>query len=238
MPETLEDFLQSRPPTPDRPLFGRTVLAVEDSRYVSDALRLMCQRSGARLRRADSLRAARRHLRTYRPSVVLVDLGLPDGSGLDLIRDLSLAEPRVDVLLAISGDDTLKGDAIAAGADGFLAKPLHSLGDFQLAVLAHLPPEAHPTGILPGLSGVIEPDEIALDDDLQRVTRLLSVPGAEADLVYAERFLAGLAKCSADESLSSAVASLRAAREDGRPTAAAIDALRGLVARRIDARPV
>jgi DNA-binding response OmpR family regulator len=71
---------------PVQPLAGLTILAVEDSRFASEALRLMCLRSDARLRRADSLEQADRHLSVYRPDVVIVDLGLPDGNGADLIR--------------------------------------------------------------------------------------------------------------------------------------------------------
>jgi CheY-like chemotaxis protein len=76
-------------PRPVLPLDGLTLLTVEDSRFASEALRLLCQRSGARLRRAETIEIALRHLSVYRPDVVIVDLGLPDGDGADLIRSLS-----------------------------------------------------------------------------------------------------------------------------------------------------
>ncbi len=95
--------LLSNHPSPDRPLAGRTVLLVEDSRFASEAIRLLCLRSGARIRRADCLTAARRHLAVYRPSVVIVDMGLPDGSGAELIEELARATPRVPVILGTSG---------------------------------------------------------------------------------------------------------------------------------------
>ena len=113
------------------PMRGMTVLAVEDSRFASEALRLMCQRSGARLRRAETLAVARAHLRLYRPDAIIVDLGLPDGRGEGLIRDLVLAALRPKVILGTSGSTSGRMSAIAAGADGFLEKPVESLAMFQ-----------------------------------------------------------------------------------------------------------
>jgi DNA-binding response OmpR family regulator len=55
-------------------LFAVTILLVEDSRSASEAIRLYAAESGARVRRADSLHAASRHLAIYRPNVVMVDL--------------------------------------------------------------------------------------------------------------------------------------------------------------------
>ena len=107
----------------DRPLFGLTVLVVEDSKFACEGIRLLCLRSGARILRADCLRSARRHLQVYRPSVVIIDLGLPDGNGAELIEELNAASPRVGIVLAISGDSFGESVALAAGADGFFAKP-------------------------------------------------------------------------------------------------------------------
>ena len=196
--DPMEDFLKSQPPTALRPLLGQTVLAVEDSRFACEAIRLVCLRSGARVRRADSLNSARRHLRVYRPSVVLVDMGLPDGSGADLIAELAAASPRVPVLLGASGDDALCDQAIAAGADGFIAKPISSLAGFQNAVLQHLPFDRQPKGPRAVMEDAIKPDSIAYQDDLAHALEALDA----GEGVYAAQFLEGLAACGGDDTLA------------------------------------
>ena len=94
-----------RRPTAEHPLAGLTVLVVEDSRYACEAMRLLCQHSGARLRRADSLAAAARHLRVYRPDVLIVDLGLPDGPGEALIARDGDRLLRLKGILDVEGYD-------------------------------------------------------------------------------------------------------------------------------------
>ncbi|NJM81243.1 MAG: response regulator, partial [Tabrizicola sp.] len=100
-----------------------TILAVEDSRFASDALRLICQRAGARLRRAENIERAEIYLTTATPDVALIDLGLPDGRGEDLIRDLAPPSGLRPVVLGMSGDPAGRGRALAAGAVGFLENP-------------------------------------------------------------------------------------------------------------------
>ncbi|MDP3341130.1 response regulator [Frigidibacter sp.] len=182
-------------PSAARPLQGLTVLLVEDSRFASEAMRLLCLRSGARIRRADSLRAAHRHLATYRPSAVIVDMGLPDGSGADLIRELAALQPRMSVILGTSGSDDLEALALAAGADGFLPKPVESLALFQTAVLAALPAAQRPIGprALPG--EIVHPDLLALRDDLVLAAGLLAgtEDGSETPPAEAARLSEGRA---------------------------------------------
>lgn len=233
MPEPAAELLWNRRPTAERPLLGQTVLVVEDSRFACEAIRLLCLRSGARIRRADSLTAAARHLAVYRPSIVLIDLGLPDGSGLRLVRDLARGTPRVPVILATSGDDTLRETALETGADDFLSKPLTSLAAFQSAILASLPADARPQGPRAVVDGTITPDPIALRDDLSHAAELLSAgPDAEA-LDYAAQFLGGVALTAKDEALGHAAADLTASRRTGDGIEAAIARLSAVIDARL-----
>ncbi len=221
-----------RLPTPTRPLLGLTILVVEDSRYASEAMRLICLRSGARIRRADCLKSARRHLQVYRPSVIVVDLGLPDGSGLDLIRDMAAAVPRVGIILATSGDDNSEAGAMEAGADGFLAKPVTSLAAFQTEVLSRLPEERRPLGPRVISEDPIHPDEMALQDDLAHVADVLN-DGGEDMLDYVAQFIGGVARSAKDSALAQAAADLAKARASGTPGKATAARIAGLVQERL-----
>lgn len=200
----LDSFTLHRAPNPQRPLLGLTVLAVEDSRYAAEALRLMCLRSGARIRRADCLASARRHLMVYRPSVVVVDPGLPDGSGTNLLAELTRARPRVSVILASSGDPGMRSAALAAGADGFLDKPVDQLDRFQQEILRHLPPEQCPHGPYAMSAEVMTPDPLAYHDDLEHVRTLLGHAPDGDTLRYAAQFLASIGRAANDAAITEA----------------------------------
>jgi DNA-binding response OmpR family regulator len=209
MPETLEDLIMIQPPTAERPLLGTMILLVEDSRHACEALRLICHRSGARIRRAESLASAARHLRSYRPRVAVIDLGLPDGSGLDLIATLAKAEPAIDGIIATSGDDTLADAAKQAGAHVFLPKPLTSIRAFQSAVLALLPKDQRPAKVAQPKQDRVEPDPVALRDDLALVSELLHQAPDAKTLDYLSNFLTSLGKDACDSGLQRLAEDLR-----------------------------
>jgi DNA-binding response OmpR family regulator len=212
MPETLEDLLMQRPPTADKPLLGVMILVVEDSRFACDAVRLICQRSGARIRRAESLASATKHLCAYRPRVAIVDLGLPDGSGLSLISQLSRADPRIEGLIATSGDETQAEAAMDAGADIFLPKPLTSISAFQNTLLGLLPAETRPKRVAIPVEDHVKPDPVAMKDDLSLAVDLLTTDPDARTLDYLAAFLKSLASAAGDKMLAElgdSVASLR-----------------------------
>lgn len=222
-----------RRPTTTRPLLGMTILAVEDSLYACDALRLMSLHSGARLRRADCIKSARRHLQVYRPSVVIVDIGLPDGNGAELIEELQNAVSRVGVIMACSGDPFAEDMAYAAGADGFLAKPIESVGAFQHAILQHLPVDSVPNG--PRAMGFepIHPDPITFREDMAYVADILGGPVDARDIDYVTAFLRGVAVAAEDVALEEAASELASAQSKGAPILGPVSRLAGLVQSRV-----
>ncbi|WP_407495385.1 response regulator [Pseudooceanicola sp. MF1-13] len=220
-------------PTSSRPLLGMTILVVEDSRYASEAMRLMCVRSGARIRRADCLASARRHLQVYRPTAMIVDLGLPDGSGLELIRDMSNATPRVDVLLATSGDLGLEQAALEVGADGFLPKPVTKLAAFQNLVLSFVDPERRPMGPRLVDPTDIQPDSLAYRDDMVAMAEVLQKSKDVGTVAYVTQFLHGVALSANDDVLLNAVDELRAGTEAGQMLPGSISRVSDLLRDRV-----
>lgn len=230
MPDDLDDLFLTQTPTAERPLLGLTVLVVEDSRFASEAMRLLCLRSGARIRRADSLQSARRHLSVYRPAVVIVDLGLPDGSGAELIRDLTAATPRDGIILGTSADASGASSSAQAGADGFIEKPIESLTAFQQQILSHLPSSARPRGLRLVADDTITLDPLALRDDLAHISDILTVkPADERMLTYVAQFLSGLARLSHDSSLADAANALQLRQKRNQPHGSELAQIAGLI---------
>ena len=200
----MSNRLHSLKPTSRRPLHGLMVLLVEDSLTAGEAVRLMCITSGARLRRADCMTSARRHLRIYRPDVAIVDMGLPDGDGAELIAELAQANPRTQTIIGLSADPSRATAAMEAGADSFIEKPLNSVAGFQSAILMNLPHHRRPMDIrlLPDLA--FEADQRALQEDLIHALELLNNTKDGANSGYLAAFVTGVARTASDPTLEQA----------------------------------
>jgi CheY-like chemotaxis protein len=230
----VEDFNLKQPhfeitPSRRRPLLGVTIMLVEDSRFCSEAVRLMSIKSGARLRRADCLMSARRHLAIYRPNVVLVDIGLPDGSGIEIIRELRGLGAQAPAIIAMSGDDAAlaQKQARAAGAQSFVIKPLQDLAQFQQVILAELPRQDGTRRFSPRLVGsLVRPDKKTYRQDLGHARAVLekALPDRDKDKVlYCAKFLGTVAQMACDrdmQAISSALTARVALGFEGQKTGA------------------
>ena len=196
---------------------------------------MMCLRSGARIRRADSLETAHRHLAIYLPTVLLVDVGLPDGSGIDLIATAAEASPRIDVIIGTSGDGAQKAPVMAAGADDFIAKPVESLVAFQSVILAHLPANCQPPAPRLVEGEFISPDLVAYQDDLNHIAQVLDRDAGENTLDYVTQFLGGVARSAQDHDMDRAVTCLAQIRNAGRNPDQGVAALCDMVQSRLAA---
>lgn len=99
------------------------VLVVEDEPGIRALVRLMLQSSGYRVVEAGTAERADVEARTHRPDLLIVDLGLPDGDGLDVIRRVRRWSPVPIIVLSARTMEEQKVAALDAGADDFVTKP-------------------------------------------------------------------------------------------------------------------
>lgn len=101
-------------------------LVVEDDMNTSLAYSRMLETMGYSVHLAHSLNQAKSHVEELKPTIVLLDLGLPDGSGLDLLKQYSdKSEPKPQFVV-ITGAPSQEAavDCLRARADDFLSKPI------------------------------------------------------------------------------------------------------------------
>jgi two-component system KDP operon response regulator KdpE len=113
------------------------VLVVEDEDEIRRFVCMSLERDGFDVYQANGVQRGLIEAGTRRPDLVVLDLGLPDGDGVDLIRDLrTWSNIPVLVLSARSGEDD-KVQALDAGADDYLVKPFGA-AELLARVRAHL----------------------------------------------------------------------------------------------------
>jgi DNA-binding response OmpR family regulator len=103
----------------------RLVLLVEDNEQIMIGNRRHLERQGFDTAAALTLAEARAHMESRRPDVVVLDIMLPDGSGLDFMDELRRGEnPGIPILLLTgltTKQDIVRG--LKAGGDDYLTKP-------------------------------------------------------------------------------------------------------------------
>ena len=99
------------------------VLVVEDEPQMRRFLRASLGAEGYRVREAWTVSDGLREVAAEHPDVVLLDLGLPDGDGLDLLRRVREWSQVPVIVVSARGREEEKVAALDAGADDYLPKP-------------------------------------------------------------------------------------------------------------------
>jgi two-component system KDP operon response regulator KdpE len=164
------------------------VLVVEDEPQMRRFLRTALAAQGFRVVEAETAREALVAATTHNPEIVLLDLGLPDGDGVDLARRVREWSRVPIIVVSARGREDDKVKALDAGADDYLTKPFGTnelLARIRVA-LRHAAQAAAGSG-----SPVLEIGPLRID--LAR--REVSVGGREVHLTPIEyRLLAHLAQ--------------------------------------------
>ncbi|ELQ6106519.1 two-component system response regulator KdpE [Cronobacter turicensis] len=107
-----------------------SVLIVEDEKEIRRFLRTALESEGLRVYDAETLQRGLIEAATRKPDLVILDLGLPDGDGIDFIRDYRQWSQTPVIVLSARSDEQDKIAALDAGADDFLGKPF-GIGELQ-----------------------------------------------------------------------------------------------------------
>ena len=99
------------------------ILVIEDEPAIRSVLRVLLEAEGYRFIEADTAMRAEIEARSHKPDLLLVDLGLPDGDGLKVIRKVRAWSPVPVIVLSARTMEDQKIAALDAGADDYVTKP-------------------------------------------------------------------------------------------------------------------
>jgi len=143
-----------------------SVLIVEDEKEIRRFLRTALESEGLRVYDAETLQRGLIEAATRKPDLVILDLGLPDGDGIDFIRDYRQWSQTPVIVLSARSDEQDKIAALDAGADDFLGKPF-GIGELQARLRVAL--RRH--GAASQSDPVVRFSDITVDLAARRITR-------------------------------------------------------------------
>jgi len=165
-----------------------TAVVIEDEPQIRRFVRGALEDEGWQVHEAATLREGLAAAGTRRPDLIVLDLGLPDGDGLSLIRDVRGWSTVPIIVLSARAQEADKIDALDAGADDYLTKPFGT-GELLARVRANL---RRPRAAA-GAEDVAAPFRFG-EIEMDRAARIVRRGGAEVHLTPTEyRLLSVLA---------------------------------------------
>lgn len=143
------------------------VLIIEDEKQIRRFVRVAVEEEGCLVSEAETMSQGLLEAGSRKPDLLILDLGLPDGNGIDLIRDLRSWSDVPVLILSARSQENDKIDALDAGADDYLTKPF-SVGELRARVRALLRRRSRSGE---AASPVIEFGSVLVDMSRRQVTR-------------------------------------------------------------------
>jgi two-component system KDP operon response regulator KdpE len=112
-------------------------VVIEDEPMIRRFVRKALEAEGWQVHEADTLQSGLTEAGTRKPDLLVLDLGLPDGNGIELIRDVRGWSTVPIIVLSARVDEADKIAALDAGADDYLTKPF-GVGELLARVRANL----------------------------------------------------------------------------------------------------
>jgi len=155
---------------------GAHILLVDDDPAILRAVRRALEAQGFAVRSAGTAKEALAAFGEFRPDVILLDLLLPDGDGIDICRRIRDEATTPVIVLSAVGDDERKVLALDSGADDYITKPF-SIEELQARIRVALRHAAR---------SPIEPAVVAGPIRIDLASRTVTVEGAEVRLTPRE----------------------------------------------------
>jgi len=144
-----------------------TALLVEDEPQIRRFVRAALEEEGWHVHESASMQRGLIDAGTRRPDLVILDLGLPDGDGIDFIADLRQWSNVPVIVLSARVNEADKIKALDAGADDYLSKPFGT-GELLARVRATLRRQRQPQA---DKAGQVKFGEVLVDVQNRRVTK-------------------------------------------------------------------
>ena len=144
------------------------ILVVEDDAHIRRLLKATMQRAGHDVVEAADARQAMALLDIEHPDVVLLDLGLPDRDGLELIEPMRLRSTATLIVVSAREDSAEKVAALDLGADDYITKPFDTE---ELLARIRTALRHQRTGTADEAPGIIQAGSVQIDLEYRRVLR-------------------------------------------------------------------
>ena len=102
----------------------KRILVVDDEPQIVEVLQAYLEREGLVVQSASTVAGALEAIERFRPDMLILDVSLPDGSGLDVLRSASRPEGRIpSIMLTARAEEADRIVGLELGADDYVTKP-------------------------------------------------------------------------------------------------------------------